>query len=120
MNKKMITGAVLLLVTVFGCKTVQTGDISGEQMPILGWYGIPSEYISAERYKDMAEAGFTIDFPHAHNFASEPDKCFAALDAAQAAGMQLAIMADALLQFSEVDRAKLMAHPALHHYHIID
>jgi hypothetical protein len=89
-------------------------------MPILGWYGIPSEYISVERYKDMAEAGFTIDFPHAHNFVSEPDKCFAALDAAQAAGMQLAIMADALLQFSEANRAKLMTHPALHHYHIID
>ncbi|MDR3266501.1 MAG: beta-galactosidase, partial [Tannerella sp.] len=121
MNKKMIIVAVFtLLITVSGCKTIQIEDTPGEQIPVLGWYGIPSEYASKERYKDMAEAGFSIDFPHAHNFASEPDKCFAALDAAQAAGMQLAIMADALLNFSEADRTKLMAHPALHHYHILD
>jgi hypothetical protein len=120
MNQKMIMGVVLLLVAVSGCKNIQIEDTSGEQIPVLGWYGIPSEYASVERYKDMVEAGFTIDFPHAHNFVSEPDKCFAALDAAQAAGIQLGIMANALLEFSEADRAKLMAHPALHHYHILD
>jgi len=117
---KQIISIIVLLIMVSGCKEIQIEDTSGEQIPVLGWYGIPSEYASVERYKDMAEAGFTIDFPHAYNFASEPDKCFAALDAAQAAGMQLAIMADALLNFSETDRAKLMAHPALNHYHILD
>jgi hypothetical protein len=118
--KQMIICAALLLVTVSGCKEIQIEDTSGEQIPVLVWGGIPNEYVSVERYKEMAEAGFTIDFPHAQNFASEPDKCFAALDTAQAAGMQLAIKAEALLNFSEADRAKLMAHPALHHYHILD
>jgi hypothetical protein len=122
MNKKMFIVAVMLLVMVSGCKTIQLGDTSGEQIPVLGWHGIPGKYASAERYRDMADAGFTIDFPHpeTHHFASNPDECFASLDAAHAAGMKLMIIADALLQFSEADRAKLMAHPALHCYYILD
>ena len=36
-----------------------------DEFPILGWFGIlPDEEQTPERYREMAEAGFNITFPH--------------------------------------------------------
>ena len=99
--------------------------ISGNQIPVLGWNGIPIEYTSAERYKEMADAGFTINLPwdlcfNSSVIAGDPVKYFNALDAAQANNMQIFVGAGVLGNFSQENRDKLMAHPALAGYTLSD
>jgi hypothetical protein len=128
MNKSMITSAVLLLVTVFGCRTIQIGDTSGKQIPILGWHGLPglSEYSTEAHYKEMAEAGFTINMPHelchvaSAISSTPPEKYFALLDLAHSTGMKIFVGGGVVDIFSPDEIKRLVAHPAFVGYSLRD
>ncbi|KAA6344207.1 hypothetical protein EZS27_008137 [termite gut metagenome] len=89
-----------------------------EQIPVLGWWGL--SYDLRAGYKDMADAGFTIDFPVDSIYPSDPDKLFDMLDVAQDNGIKLQIFASVIDNFSTPNMNKLKAHPALWGYHILD
>ena len=97
----------------------QIEDVSGIQLDILGWYGVPAGKGTLERYQEMKQAGFT------HNLPSETAKIFdesvvlEELDNAQAAGMKMLIYAG-MMDHSAPFIAKLKAHPANGGYIVSD
>ncbi|MDR3232209.1 MAG: hypothetical protein LBT46_00830 [Planctomycetaceae bacterium] len=112
----------------YNCKTIQFGDTSGEQIPILGWHGLPglSKYSTAAHYREMADAGFTINMPHelchvdSAILSTPPEKYFALLDLAQATGMKIFVGGGVMDFFSPDEIKRLVAHPALAGYSLRD
>lgn len=86
-------------------------------LPVVAWGGVPSTKASVERYQEMVEAGFMINFSSFGN----ADATLKALDVAKAGGMQLMVPAPAanspdLAAFV----AKVKSHPALAGYYLRD
>ena len=62
-----------------------------DEFPILGWFGIlPDEEQTPERYREMAEAGFNITFPHFSTLA----QVRRALTAMEGTGIRLLVKCD--------------------------
>ena len=89
----------------------------GEGLPILGWWGIPENKVSVERYQEAREAGFTALM----QAASSAEKMRGFLDMAQSAGIKLSVL---LPEFDkeglEAAVAMLKDHPALMMWHVKD
>ena len=86
-------------------------------LPILGWWGIPEDKVTVERYIEARQAGFTVLMQG----ASSPEKTHELLERAQRAGIKLSVF------FPEIGRdnmeeaiAKLKNHPALFMWHLKD
>ena len=124
--KKIFGIACMFCLLSFSYKQdIQLSDTSGKQIPVLGWAGIPGEYTTTERYKEMADAGFTINLPwdlcyNQTYIAGDPAKYFTALDAAQTTGMKVFVGAGVLDHFSRENIVKLKTHPALAGYVLED
>src|SRR4029434_816957 len=84
--------------------------------PILAWSGPPVAETNADRYRELAEAGFT------HNFSgfSNVDGMQKALDVAQAAGIKQFISIPELLRDPEKVAERFKDHPALAGYYLRD
>ena len=76
---------LLLLFTRIG-QAQERLDLSA-QIPIVAWYGIRANEATVERFKELKEAGFTINFSE-YSSLEEVEK---ALDAAHKVGVQLII-----------------------------
>jgi hypothetical protein len=120
----MKTSQILILVVLSlslcqSCKEadIRLSDTSGEQIPVLGWHGLQSDFADAAHYKEMADAGFTINFDA---WTSDPAKKLAMLDAAHAAGMKEYVTADMLDKFTDEQKKQVISHPALAGYHFRD
>ena len=83
--------AILVVVTLVSCGNDQLSDTSGEQIPIIGYEGVPTKlwtiegYGLEESYKDMAEAGFTTNIAldiSFHRGNPTPEQYFTTLDVA--------------------------------------
>ena len=46
---------------------VSARAVMGAELPILGWYGIPEDKVTVERYQEAREAGFTALMQRASN-----------------------------------------------------
>lgn len=86
-------------------------------LPILGWWGIPEDKATVERYIEAREAGFTVLMQG----ASCSGKAYELLERAQGAGIKLSVF------FPEIGRdnmeeaiVKLKNHPALFMWHLKD
>ncbi len=66
---------------------------TGREFPILAWYSLLGEQVTAARYREMAEAGFNISFSH-FNTAGE---VAAALKAARGTGVKILITCNELV-----------------------
>lgn len=88
---------------------------SGE-IPIIAWYGVRASEATVERFKELKEAGFTI------NFSEYPDQetVASALDAALKAGVQLIIACPELKSEPEKTVRRFMNHPAVAGYFLRD
>jgi hypothetical protein len=122
----MATAIVATVAAVFVCFgerffAPQTGnDDAGEQIPILGWHGIPVSRSEAAHYQVMKEAGFTHNLPG--DYVTDPSRVLAGLDHAQTAGIKVFIVGDALTQ-NDADTAfvsRVTSHPALAGYKVWD
>jgi len=85
-------------------------------IPVHAWWSIPSDSTSAERYRELAEAGFTSSmspFPNANAVQK-------ALDAANGSGVKLFITCPELKTDPEGTVKRFMAHPSLEGYHLTD
>jgi hypothetical protein len=86
------------------------------RMTIYGWPGPPRDHATAERYREMAEAGFTATF----HWFPDNDAQAKALDAAHAAGVKLHIHTPELKSDPEGTVRRFKDHPALLGYHLRD
>ena len=96
---------------------VSARAVIGTELPILGWWGIPEDKATVERYQEARQAGFTVLMQG----ASSPEKTYELLERAQSAGIKLSVF------FPEIGRdnmeeaiAKLKNHPALFMWHLKD
>lgn len=89
---------------------------SKTQIPILGWFSIPANYTTVERYKEMKNAGFNLSISHFKtNYENE-----LALNAAQKADIKIVIASNELINETEETVRKFMSHPALAGYFLTD
>lgn len=109
---------ILLCVSVFFqfARAGEPAPTTRPTIPIHAWVGIPQEQTSVERYKELAECGFTTSF----SGFSSVKSALAALDSAQAAGVKLFISLPQLEKDPEGTVRLLQNHPALAGYHLRD
>ena len=89
----------------------------GEELQILGWWGIPAEKVTVERYQEARQAGFTALMQAAPN----AEKMRGFLDMAQSAGIKLSVLLpDFGNEGLEGAVAMLKDHPALMMWHVKD
>ena len=86
------------------------------QMPVVAWYGVPAGEATVERFKELKDAGFTVNFSGYSN-QEEVEK---ALDAALKAGVQLIISCPELRDEPEKTVRRFMKHPAVAGYFLRD
>ncbi len=89
---------------------------SGNQIPILGWYGVSPKESTVERYVEQRESGIT------HNFTifSNVDELAVAMDAAAKAGIKMIIHCPELEKETEKIVKRFMNHPAIDGYFLRD
>ncbi len=85
----------------------------GVELPILGWWGIPEDKVTVERYQEARQAGFTALMQG----ASSAERMRGFLDKAQCADIKLSVI---LSEFDEAAVAMLKDHPALLMWHVMD
>ena len=85
-------------------------------IPIHAWMGVPPKYTNYNRFKEMADAGFT------HSFTPYPDNdsMERALHIAKSAGLKLFVSTPELLSDPEGTVKRFKDHPALAGYHLRD
>lgn len=88
----------------------------GERIPVHAWIGPPAEQTTLERYKELADAGFTSSF----SFLPNADAVAKALDVAKEAGVKLIICCPELEKDPEGIVKRFQNHPALEAYHLRD
>jgi len=108
-----------LLVITFclsGSVSAQKKNTTSDQIPILGWIGVPGHESTPTRYEEMRAAGFT------HNYSSYANVSAAkvALDIAQEVGLKLIIQCPELKTNPGNAVPQLMNHPALAGYYLKD
>jgi hypothetical protein len=91
--------------------TDRIDDTSGEQIPILGWYGIPSGSGTRALYQEMRLAGFTHNFPTETGNSFIEGSVLNELNLAQSVGMKTLIYAD-MMDHPTAFVNQLKAHPA--------
>lgn len=90
--------------------------VSETAMPIIAWYGIPEAETTLERFKELKESGININYsPYSSIAAVEK-----ALNIAKQAGIKLLPYCPELKSDPEKTVKRLMNHPALSGYHVID
>ena len=86
-----------LCVRVYEDGFVKYTNPTGRRLPVMGWYSLMPPYMTAERYREMAEAGFNISFSHVWSH----EQNLAALEAAKGSGVKLLLSDLAGAQRSE-------------------
>ncbi|MBO6160012.1 MAG: beta-galactosidase [Bacteroidales bacterium] len=109
-----IMAAALASLLLAGCGG--KADIPEATLPILAWYSIPAEHLSVERFQELKEAGFNINFSHIGSF----DDAVKSLDCAQQAGVKVMFTCRELFTDPENTVKKVMDHPALFGYFLRD
>lgn len=89
---------------------------AGPPLPIWAWHGVPAEEGTVERFKELADAGFTLSFNGAPDAATQTKM----LDAAHAAGVKLLISLPELHSEPEATARQFKDHPALAGYYLRD
>ncbi|MDR1666139.1 MAG: beta-galactosidase [Bacteroidales bacterium] len=110
--------SLALFLSFCVCKPVasQKKQEAASEIPIVGWWGIPADESTPERFRELKAAGIGINFsPYPNIQAVEK-----ALDAAQKAGVKVLPYCPELKAEPEKTVRRLMKHPALAGYHLAD
>jgi hypothetical protein len=119
MKPGILLGGPLLAMLAAGLGAGAAGarePPASEPIPVLAWIGPPAPETTAERYRELADCGFTTNFTPLAN----PDEVARALEAAQAAGVGQFISAPELARDPEGVASRFRGHPALAGYHLRD
>ena len=85
--------------------------------PILAWAGVPEQHTTVQRYREMADAGFTISFASASN----TEGVIKQLDVARATGLKILVSCGDLVgEQAALTVKRLKDHPALAGYYVRD
>jgi hypothetical protein len=97
-------------------------DSTNQQIPILGWHGLPASgpYADVKYYQEMADAGFTINLPLGGWSDSVTAPYFELLDKAQSVGMKIMVNWKVVDFFTPDEMKRLKEHPAVAGYTIRD
>lgn len=101
--------------TVVACALCAGLSAGAGELNVLGWWGLPPNMVSVERFREAKEAGFTAlmeDVPS--------EMIGRALDCAQAAGIRLLLRSAGLEKDTEDVVTKYRAHPALLAWYLRD
>ncbi|ULQ52204.1 hypothetical protein [Flavihumibacter fluvii] len=90
--------------------------VSSGEIPILAWYSIPAAETSLARYQEMKEAGISFQV----NNYSNIEELLKAMDIASKAGIRIVASCPELKSDPEGTVRRLMKHPALAGYHLMD
>ena len=63
MKNTTILSAILLMTSIVFV-SCQGSPAREEKLPIMSWYSIPAEDATLERYQELADCGFNINFSH--------------------------------------------------------
>ena len=87
-----------------------------ERIAVLAWGGPPADQTTPERYRELADAGFT------HNYSSfgSADAMAAALDLAQTVGLKQLVSIPELAKEPEKIAERFKSHPATGGYYLRD
>ena len=112
-----LTKALLLLLAVVSM-TARASDRLGDSgtLPILAWGGPPQEHTTVERYRELAECGFTWNY----SGFSSADEVAKALEVAKATGIKLLFSCPELAGDPEGTARRFKDHPALGGYYLRD
>lgn len=114
---KNISVLIVLLFAIFPIRSIgQNKSDFAAQLPIVAWYGIPGDEVSVERFKELKEAGFTINFRSFDNAGQVAE----GLEAAQKAGIKLIISCPELHDEAEKTVRRFKNHPAVAGYFLRD
>lgn len=86
------------------------------EFPIMAWIGVPESETSIERFNELKESGININFSVYSNIEAVEK----ALDVAHEAGVKLMPSCPELKNEPEKTVQRLMDHPALAGYHLVD
>ena len=115
-NKKphLSMNKIVVLSLLFGTSMALAEN--PERIPIIAWSGPPSNETTVERYRELAECGFT------HNYSgfSNADAMAKALDVAHAAGVKQFVSIPELANAPEETAKRFKSHPALAGYYLRD
>ncbi|HYG77537.1 MAG TPA: beta-galactosidase [Planctomycetota bacterium] len=109
MKKLSATVVMLIASSAFAGMTV-------ERIPVHAWWSIPADFSTPERYRELAEAGFTTSMSPFSNLAD----ALKALDAAKDSGVKLFVSCPELKSATAQTVQVLSRHPALAGYHLVD
>ena len=112
--KKVWIGCMACMIGCFSVSAQQR--IEPADLPILAWYGIPAHEATVERFEELRDAGFTLNF---RSFPSA-DAVAKGLDAAGKAGIKLIIGCPELEKEPEKTVRRFMNHSALAGYFLRD
>ena len=114
--KKIFYIIVVIFIGFINSVYAQERLKSEGEFPILAWWSIAESETSVERYKELKEAGINLSLTPFSNI-EEVEK---ALDAAHKAGVKLQPTCPELKSEPEKTVRRIMKHPALAGYHIVD
>jgi len=86
------------------------------ELPIMAWYSIPAEHLSLERFQELKDAGFNINFSH----LGALEDAVKSLDYAEQAGVKVMFTCGELSTDTENTVKQVKDHPALYGYFLRD
>src|SRR5688500_8186461 len=116
MTRACLISAVVAILLAAALATAQERLPDGPRLPVLAWGGPPEAQTTPERYRELAEAGFT------HNYSGfgSPEGMAKALEVAHAAGVKQMVSLPQLASDPEGAGRRFKGHPAVGGYYLRD
>jgi hypothetical protein len=85
----MKVAAAITLLAAIASVSAEPPVWNPDRYPIGFWCGPPDKFVTPERFKQIADAGFTVTFPACSGASANPESNRKILDAAQSAGLKV-------------------------------
>lgn len=114
--KSPIIPAIAAAFTLISVSCSNSGRVPEAEIPIMAWYSIPAADATPERYRELADCGFTINFSHLKTL----DQLKQSLDCAEQAGVKVMATCRELESNPDSVVELIKGHPALYGYFLRD
>ncbi|MBQ1699323.1 MAG: hypothetical protein II029_02530 [Bacteroidales bacterium] len=115
-NPILPLAAALAAMLLSASCSEKTCTAPGETLPILAWHSIPSDQLTEERFQELADAGFNINFSHLGSL----DDALKSLELGRKTGVKILLTCSELRSKPDSVAALVKDHPALWGYFLRD